>query len=204
MTDVNVLRMEDGRVKARLIGKSTRIASWIQMRKEILEITRTQQYADSNLVTMQIGVQPKSKGRGKDGKEARNESSEKVKHTRSQSRTGQKDLACAEGKPVTANSRLSSAAAVSPLAEDHVATFLVTAPHVKRKSSCACVKIETTMRSDPGSTAPTTSERVKNMSAIPMCETRLTIDTVRAEASVQEDLIKPHRRTQRWQQHNSW
>ena len=65
MTDVNVLRMEDGRVKACLIRESTRIASWIQMRKEILEITRTQQYADSNLVPKQIGVQPKSKGKGK-------------------------------------------------------------------------------------------------------------------------------------------
>ena len=48
------------------------------MRKEILEITRTQQYTDSNLVPMQIGVQPKSKSKGKDGKDARNESSEKV------------------------------------------------------------------------------------------------------------------------------
>ena len=79
MTDVNVLRMEDGRVKACLIRESTGIASWIQMRKEILEITRTQQYADSNLVPTQIGVQPKSKGKDKDGKDARNESSEKVK-----------------------------------------------------------------------------------------------------------------------------
>ena len=106
MTDVNVLRMEDGRVKACLIRESTRIASWIQMRKEILEITRTQQYADSNLVPVQIGVQPKSKGKGKDGKDARNESSEKEKdddrrkcyycretgHTRSQSRTRLKNL----------------------------------------------------------------------------------------------------------------
>ena len=31
MTDVNVLRMEDGRVKACLILESTRTASWIQM-----------------------------------------------------------------------------------------------------------------------------------------------------------------------------
>ena len=37
------------------------------MRKEILEITRTEQYADSNLVPVQIGVQPKSKGKDKDG-----------------------------------------------------------------------------------------------------------------------------------------
>ena len=65
MTVVNVLRMEDGRVKACLIQESTRIASWIQTRKEIPEITRTQQYADSNLVPTKIGVQPKSKGKVK-------------------------------------------------------------------------------------------------------------------------------------------
>ena len=192
MTDVNVLRMEDGRVKTRLIGESTRIASWTQMRKEIHEITRTQQYADSNLVPMQIGVQQKaqSKGKGKDGKDARNESSEKVDddrrkwyycretgHERSQSRTRLKNLADAEGKPVTANSRPSSTAAVAPLADDHVTTFLVTVPHVKRKSSCSCVKIEATMRSDVGSTAPTGSERVKLISAISTCETCLMMDT---------------------------
>ena len=62
-TNVDVLRMEDGRVKAclirestsRLIRESTRIASWIQMRKEILKISRAQQHADSNLVPVQIG-----------------------------------------------------------------------------------------------------------------------------------------------------
>ena len=80
MTDVNVLRMEDGRVKACLIRESTRIANRIQVRQEILEITRTQQYADSNLEPTQIGVQPKSKGKDKDGKDARDESSEKVKN----------------------------------------------------------------------------------------------------------------------------
>ena len=42
MTDVNVLKMEDGRVEACLIMESTSIASWIQVRKEILEITRTE------------------------------------------------------------------------------------------------------------------------------------------------------------------
>ena len=40
MTDVNVLRMEDGRVEACLIWESTGIASCIQVRKENLEITR--------------------------------------------------------------------------------------------------------------------------------------------------------------------
>ena len=146
MTDVNVMRMEDGRVKACLIRESTRIASWMQMRKEILEITRTQQYADSNLVPMQIGVQPKSKGKGKDGKDAWNESSEKMKddcretgHARSQSRTRLKDLIDAEGQPVIAKSRSSSTAAVAPLADDYVTTFLVTVPHVKKKIvMCMC------------------------------------------------------------------
>ena len=58
MTDVTVLRMEDGRVEACLIWESTGIASCIQVRKENLEITRTQQYTDSNPVPVQIGVQP--------------------------------------------------------------------------------------------------------------------------------------------------
>ena len=39
------------------------------MRKEILEITRTQQYMDSQPVPMHIGVHPKSKGKGKDSKD---------------------------------------------------------------------------------------------------------------------------------------
>ena len=191
MTDVNVLRMENGRVEACLIWESTGNASCIQVRKEILENTRTQQYTDSNLVPVQIGVQPKSKGKSKHGKDARIKSSEKVKdddrrkcyycreagHTKSQSSTRLKDLADAEEKPVTANSRPSSTAADAPLADDHVTTFLVTVPHVKRKPPCACVKIETTMRSDAGSTAPTGSERVRLTSAISTCETCLVTDT---------------------------
>ena len=72
MTDVNVLRMQDGRVEACLIWKSTGIASCIQVRQENLEITRTQQHIDSNLVPVQIGVQPKSKGKSKHDKDARN------------------------------------------------------------------------------------------------------------------------------------
>ena len=91
MTDVNVLRMEDGRVKACLIQESTRIASWMQMRKGILEITRTQQYADSNLVPVQMGVQPKSKGNGKDGKDAK----ERIVRE-SERRRSEKSVAAAE------------------------------------------------------------------------------------------------------------
>ena len=98
-------------------------------------------------------------------------------HAKSQRRTRLKDLADAEGKPVTANSRPSSTAAVAPLTDDHVTMFLVTVPHVKRKSSCACAKVERTMRTDAGSTAPTGIERVKLISAIPTCETCLIMDT---------------------------
>ena len=118
MTDVNVLRMEDGRVEACLIWESTGITSCIQVRKENLEITRTPQYIDSDLVPVQIGVQPKSKGKRKHGKDARKKSSEKVKdddqrkcyhcreagRAKSRSRTRLKDLADAEWKPVNANS----------------------------------------------------------------------------------------------------
>ena len=148
MTDVNVLRMENGRVEACLIWESTGIASCIQVRKENLEITRTQQYIDSNLVPVQIGVQPKSMDKSKHGKDARITSSEKVKdddrrkccycreagHAKSQSRTRLKNLADAEWKSVTANTR-------------------------------------------PGSTATTGSECVKHTSAIPTCETCLMTDT---------------------------
>ena len=63
ITDVNVLKMEDGRVEACLIIESTRIASWIQVRKEILEITRTEQYGDSNLVPVQTVCRRRAKAR---------------------------------------------------------------------------------------------------------------------------------------------
>ena len=118
MTDVNVLRMEDGRVEACVIWESTGITSCIQVRKENLEITRTQQYIASDLVPVQIGVQPKSMDKSKHGKDARITSFEKVKdddqrkcycreagHAKSQSRTRLKDVTDAEWKPVTANSR---------------------------------------------------------------------------------------------------
>ena len=139
---------------------------------------------DSILVPVQIGVQPKSMDKSKHGKDAWNESSEKVKdddqrkcyhcrkagHAKSQSRTRLKDLAQTEWKPVTANTRPSSTAADVPLADDYVTMFLVTVLHDKRKSPCARVKIETTMRS-------TGSGRVRLTSAIPMCTTYLMMDT---------------------------
>ena len=86
-------------------------------------------------------------------------------------------MADAEWKPVTASSRPSSMATIAPLADDHLTMYLVTVPHVKRKSSCARVKIETTMRSDAGSTAPTGSGRVILTSAISTCEMCLMTDT---------------------------
>ena len=159
MTDVNVLRMENGRVEACIIWESTGTASCTQVRKDILEISRTQQYIDSNLVPVQIGVQLKSMDKCKHGKDARNKRSEKVKdddqrkcyhcrkagHAESQSRTRLKNLADAEWKPVTANTRPSSKAADAPLTDDYVTVYLVTVPHAKRKSPCERVKIETTM-----------------------------------------------------------
>ena len=78
---------------------------------------------------------------------------------------------------MTANTRPSSTAAYAPLADDYVTMFLVTVPHAKRKSPCARVKIETTMRSDAGSTAPTGSGRVRLTSSIPTCKTCLMMDT---------------------------
>ena len=180
-----------GELKLVIIWESTGIASCIQVRKEDLEITRTQQHIASNLVPAQIGVQPKSMDKSKHGKDARNESSEKVKdddrrkcyhckeagHAKSQSRTRLKDLADAEWKPVTANTRPSSTAADAPLADDYMTVYLVTVPRVKRKTPCAHVKIETTMRSDAGSTAPTESGHVRLTCAIPTCKTCLMMDT---------------------------
>ena len=159
---------------------------------------------------VQIGVQPKSKGKSKHDKDARKKSSEKVKdddqrkcyhcreagRAKSRSRTRLKDLADAEWKSVTANIRPSSTAADAPLVGDDVTMFLVTVTQGKRKLPCARVKIETTMRSDAGSTVPTGSGRVRLTSAIPMCKTCLMMDTCGTEAFVQEDLIKPHRETQ--------
>ena len=127
-----MLGMEDMRVKEHLFRNSVRITSWNQMREEILEITRTQQYIDSQPMPMQLGANPKSKGKGKESKgkgkgkditgkdkakDVRNESSEKVKsvdrrkcfycnktgHVRAECKQRLRDLAEAEGKPVAAS-----------------------------------------------------------------------------------------------------
>ena len=86
--EVTMLGMEDVRVKEHLIQNSVRITSWYQMREENLEITRTQQYIDSQPWPMQLGANAKSKGKGKvkdskgkgKGKDEKNESSKKAKN----------------------------------------------------------------------------------------------------------------------------
>ena len=96
---------------------------------------------------------------------------------KSRSKTRLKDLADAEWKPVTANTRPSSTATDAPVEDDYATMFLVTVPHDKRETPCARVKIETTMRSGAGSTAPTGSGRVWLTFVIPTCETCLMTDT---------------------------
>ena len=61
---VTMLEMEDMRVKEHFIQNSVRITSWNQMREEILEITRTQPYIDSQQMPLQLGAIPKSKELG--------------------------------------------------------------------------------------------------------------------------------------------
>ena len=56
------------RMKEHLIRNSVRITSRNQMREEIFEIMRTQQYIDRQPMPMQLGASPKSKGKGKDSK----------------------------------------------------------------------------------------------------------------------------------------
>ena len=65
---VTMLGMEDMRMKVHFIRNSVRITNWNQMRAEILEIPRTQQYIDSQPMPMQLGATPKSRGKGKDSK----------------------------------------------------------------------------------------------------------------------------------------
>ena len=113
-------------MKEHLIRYSVRITCWNQMREEILEITRKQQYIDSQTIPMKLGANPQSKGKGKESegkgkgkdvkskdkaKDVRNESSKKVKsddrkkcfycnktgHVRAECRKRLKDLAEAEG-----------------------------------------------------------------------------------------------------------
>ena len=121
---------------------SVRITSWTQMREEILEITRTQQHIECQPVPMQLGANPKSKGKGKESKgkgkdvegkdkakDAKNESSKKAKsddqrksfhcnksgHVKAECRKRLMDLADAEVKPVAASPHHHDTAAVVPL-----------------------------------------------------------------------------------------
>ena len=132
---VTMLGMEYMRVKEHLIRNSVRITSWNQMREEILEITRTQQYIDSQPKPMQHGANPKSKGKGK-AKDVRNASSKKVKNDDRRkcfycNKTGQvkaecnkrlRDLAEAESSVATSTRRNSDRAitVLTPRRETHV------------------------------------------------------------------------------------
>ena len=106
-----------------------------QMREEILDITRTQQYIDSQLVPMQLGANPKGKGKGKDvkgrgkGNDGKSESSKKAKsdnqrdcfycnksgHVKAEWRKKLKDLAEAARKPVAATPHPSDTTTIVPL-----------------------------------------------------------------------------------------
>eukprot|EP00959_Pyramimonas_sp_CCMP1952_P294361 6157045-Pyramimonas_sp.AAC.1 len=65
---VALLGMENERVKEHLIRNSSRITTWQHVRDEILEITRTQQYIDSQPAPMQLGATPWNAGKPKGGK----------------------------------------------------------------------------------------------------------------------------------------
>ena len=174
---VTMLGMEDMQVKEHLVRNSVRITSWNQMREEILEITRTQQYIDSQPMPMQLRANPKSKGKGKGKgkdikgkdkvKNVKNESSKKMKsndrrkcfccnktgHVRAEYRQRLKDFAEAEGKPVAASPHPHDATAIVPLqcllpGERHSSTFVTAMPCVNNETSCE-FSSEQTVRS-PG------------------------------------------------------
>ena len=199
---VTVLLMEDMGVRAHPIGNSARIASWTQTRETSSRSREHNITLTANLCQCR-SVQPKSKGKGKDskdtkgrskGKDAKNEWSKKAKvddlrrcsccqktgHVKHQFKTRKKDLADAEGKPVTANSHPNDTAAVVPLhsslPDEHAMTRHMAMPCVERKTPCEDVNVETMMRPDASGTAPTGTECVKIISAIPTCETFLMWD----------------------------
>ena len=151
--------MEDMRVKEHLIRNSVRITSWNQMREEILEITRTQYCIDSQPMPMQLGANPKSKGKdikGKDNaKDAKNESSKKAKsddqrkcfycqktgHVEAECRKRLQDLAEAEGKSMAATPHPNDTAAAVPLqcllpGERHTSSFVIAMPCANSETSC--------------------------------------------------------------------
>ena len=213
---VTMLGMEDMRVKEHLIRNSVRIASWNQMREEILEITRTQQYVDSQPMPMQLGANPKSKGKGKNAKA--NESSKKAKnddqrkcfycnksgHVKAECRNRQKDLADAEGRPVAASPHPNDTAAVVPLQcllpdERHTSTFVIAMHCANTETSCESSS-EQAVRS-PGACGIAPAEtHVRPIAAIP---SNLMMDTCARAIIFQEVLIRALQTTRRWHQCNS-
>ena len=210
-TGVTALGMEDMRVKAYLTQNSARIASWTQMREEILEITRTQQYNDSQLVPgvrlrnkgKGKGKVSKSKGKGQDSrdkgksneKDTKNESSKKsgrddkkrcyycqeTGHVWSQCGSRLKDLTGAEERSLIANSHPNDTATIvlmhCSLSDEYAMTFPMALPSGRRKPSCERNNVDTTLRSDVGSTAPSKTERVKLTLTVQTCGTLRMWDT---------------------------
>ena len=90
---------------------------------------------------------------------------QKTGQVNSQIKTTLKNLADAEGETVTANSHPNDTAAVVPaqcsLPDEHAMTCHTAVPCVERKTPCEDVNVETRMRWDAGSTAPTGTECVK-------------------------------------------
>ena len=194
---VTMLGMEDMRVKEHFIWKSVRITSWNQMREEILEITRRQQYIDSQTMPKQLGANPKSKSKGKDkAKDAKNESSKNAKsgdqrkcfycqktgHVKAECRKRQKDLADAKGKPVAASPHPHDTAAVVPLqcllpGERHTSTFVIAMPCANSETSCESSSEQAVRSPGAGSIAPAETQQVRSIAAIPLNETYLMMDT---------------------------
>ena len=187
--------MEDMRVKEHLIQNSVRIKSWNQMREEILEITRTQQYIDSRPMPMQLGANPQSKGKGKDSGKDKAPRMQRTNRPRKQRATIResasreaecrkrlKDLADTEGKPVAASPHPHYSAAVVPLqcllpGERHSPTFVIAMPCAISVTSCESSSERAVRSPGADSIALAETRQVRPIAAIPSNETYLMMDT---------------------------
>ena len=199
---VTVLGMEDMRVRAHPIGNSARIASWTQTREDILEITRTQHYTDSKPVPMQIGAtEEQRQGQRQQGHERQKQGqgckervvqesesgrSEKV-FLLSEDRSRKASIQNEKERPCRCRRETSDCKFSSERHSSGRATSFFTARRTRddvsygdamcgEKTPCEDVNVETMMRPDASGTAPTGTECVKIISAIPTCETFLMWD----------------------------
>ena len=166
------------------------------MREEILQITRTQQYIDSQPMPMQLGENPKSKGKDKESKgkgkskdikgkdkakEVKKAKSDdhrkcfyfnKTGHVRADCRKRLKNLAEEQGKPVAASPHPHDAEAVVSLqcllpGERHSSTFVIAMPCVNCARSCD-IYCEQAVRS-PGASSFALAE-TQRVRAIHCCD----------------------------------